>query len=203
VKKKEFQVSYFDLLRVGDLQLTAQMMGQANILIIDPDGFLLGTSNPNWVSMDAVGQPLDMEVLPGLEIPLNTALGGEIDIDRLFVSIIPYEKFYFAVPIFAEPEDPQRVLAVGVIYVETLPTKGDLAANTSLLVTRSVLIFLLVAGLIGTIFGYLTAKGMAKRLQRISQVTDSWSQGDFSQFIEDTAGDEISQLTIRLSNMAE
>jgi signal transduction histidine kinase len=44
---------------------------------------------------------------------------------------------------------------------------------------------------------------MALRLERISQVTGSWSQGDFSEFIADSAGDEISQLAARLNQMAE
>jgi NarL family two-component system sensor histidine kinase LiaS len=44
---------------------------------------------------------------------------------------------------------------------------------------------------------------MTRRLQRVSQVTDAWSQGDFSDFIMDTTGDEISQLADRLNHMAE
>jgi NarL family two-component system sensor histidine kinase LiaS len=62
---------------------------------------------------------------------------------------------------------------------------------------------LIAAGLIGTIFGALTSKGMVKRMQRVSQVTDAWSQGDFTDFIDDPVGDEISQLSLRLNNMAE
>jgi signal transduction histidine kinase len=66
-----------------------------------------------------------------------------------------------------------------------------------------VLILLFTAGLIGTIFGFLTARGMVKRLRRVSRVTDAWSQGDFTEFIDDPVGDEISQLALRLNNMAE
>jgi NarL family two-component system sensor histidine kinase LiaS len=57
--------------------------------------------------------------------------------------------------------------------------------------------------MIGTLFGALTARGMVQRLQRVSRVTDAWSQGDFSEFIDDLAGDEISQLAVRLNIMAE
>jgi signal transduction histidine kinase len=49
----------------------------------------------------------------------------------------------------------------------------------------------------------VTAKGMVKRLQRVSSASEAWSEGDFSEFIEDSAGDEISQLTHRLNRMAE
>ena len=44
---------------------------------------------------------------------------------------------------------------------------------------------------------------MVSRLERVSQVTDAWSQGDFSEFIMDPVGDEISQLAVRLNQMAE
>jgi signal transduction histidine kinase len=42
-----------------------------------------------------------------------------------------------------------------------------------------------------------------KRLRRVSGASEAWSQGDFSGFIEDSAGDEISQVTHRLNRMAE
>jgi NarL family two-component system sensor histidine kinase LiaS len=71
------------------------------------------------------------------------------------------------------------------------------------LLGRSVLILLLGAGLVGAIFGAITASGMVSRLDRVSQVTDAWSRGDFSEFIQDSAGDEISQLAERLNHMAE
>lgn len=200
---QNFQVSYIDFLRVGDLQLTGRMMGQANILIVSPDGALLGTSNLDWVSDEAVGQPLELDALPGLEGPLNSALAGETDPKRLFVDIIPYEQFYFAIPIFTDPKLEQQVLAVAVIYVESLPTEVDLATNASILVLRSAIVLLLAAGLIGTLFGFLTARGMVRRLRQVSDVTGAWSQGDFSEFIEDPVGDEISQLAARLNDMAE
>lgn len=202
-EQQDFQVSYIDLLRIGDLQLTARMMGQANILIVSPERILWGTSNPNWVSSEAIGLPLDLDILPGLEDPLHAAFSGEIEPELLFVDIVPYEQFYFAIPIVAEGEFEQQVLGVAVIYVESLPTESDLNANASTLVLRSALIFLLIAGLIGTLFGFLTAKGMTRRLQQVSEVTEAWSQGDFSEFITDSAGDEISHLADRLNHMAE
>lgn len=201
-EERDFQVSFIDLLRVGDLQFTARMMGEARILIVDPQGVLLGTSNTEWVSDESIGMPLDLNLLPGLTEPFNAALSGKEDPDLLFADIVPHEQFYFTFPIFADSVNDREVLAVGVIYVVSLPTEGDLVSNSMYLLIRSVIIFLLAAGIIGTIFGYLTARGMVKRLQQVSEVTDAWSQGDFSDFIEDQGGDEISQLAIRLNDMA-
>jgi signal transduction histidine kinase len=197
----DLQITHFDLFRIGDLQIRLRTVGQASIILIDPDGILLGTSNPDFVSEDAIGQPLDIGILPGLEEPLETALNGQVDPERLFVTIEANERFYFAIPYLDQVD--QDVLAVAIIYFESLPTENDIPANILTLLSQSVLILLFAAGLIGTFFGALTAKGMVKRLQRVSQVTDAWSQGDFSEFIEDPVGDEISQLAQRLNNVAE
>jgi NarL family two-component system sensor histidine kinase LiaS len=198
-----FQVSHFNLLRVGDLQFTARMMGQANYLIVDNNGVLLGISSTGWVSEDAVGKPLDRNILPGLEGPLTNALSGEVDPDRLFENIIPYEKFYFTFPIFSDPETGQDVLGAVVIYVESIPTESDLASNSANLVIRSMLIFILAVGLIGIIFGYISAKGMSRRLGYITSVTDEWSKGKFEKTLKDSDGDEISQLVDHLNHMSE
>jgi signal transduction histidine kinase len=41
-----------------------------------------------------------------------------------------------------------------------------------------------------------------KRFDQVSSATDRWSEGDFSHYINDAAGDEISQFAQRLNNMA-
>ncbi len=201
LRSGDLQITSFDLFRIGDLQLRLRTASQGSVILVDPDGILLGSSDQNLVTDNEIGLPLDLEILPGLEKPLKTALSGEIDPDRLFVTIEPNESFYFAIPYLDELD--QDVLGVGIIYFESLPTENDIPANILALLSRSVLILLLAAGLIGTVFGALTARGMVNRLQRVSQVTDAWSQGDFSEFIKDPVGDEISQLAERLNNMAE
>jgi NarL family two-component system sensor histidine kinase LiaS len=55
----------------------------------------------------------------------------------------------------------------------------------------------------GAIFGYIFANRLDARFARISTVTDLWSAGDFSRYIEDTIGDEITQFTQHLNNMAK
>jgi len=197
----DLQITYIDVIQIGEFQIRARTIGQGSGFFVDPDGILLGTTNPEFLPMEKVGKPLDMGILPGLEGPLKTALTGEIDPDKLMVTIEPNERFYFAVPYFDERRED--VLAVGVLYIESLPTADDIPDITLLLFRRSVLILLIAASLFGTIFGALTASRMVKRLNRVSQATDSWSQGDFSIFIEDPGGDEISQLAVRLNNMAE
>jgi NarL family two-component system sensor histidine kinase LiaS len=199
----DLQITHFDLFRIGDLQIRLRTAGQGSVLLVDPDGILLGSSSPELISGGSVGQSLDMEILPGLEEPLKTALSGEVDPERLFVTIEPNESFYFALPYFDEAN--REVLGVAILYFESLPTENDIPDNLLRVVGQSVLVLLLSAGLIGTIFGFLTARGIVSRLQRVTEAAAAWSRGDFSTFIEDPVGedgDEISQLSIRLDNMA-
>jgi NarL family two-component system sensor histidine kinase LiaS len=67
----------------------------------------------------------------------------------------------------------------------------------------SLIIFPLGAGIMGAIFGAVFTRGLDKRLKRISKATDDWSEGDFSQLIDDNKGDEITQIAKRLNSMAE
>jgi NarL family two-component system sensor histidine kinase LiaS len=197
----DLTITEFELLQIGDFQVRAKTAGQVTFLLVDSDRNLLGASNQNLVSLDAVGRSLDMAILPGLDEVLDAALNGEVDPEHVFVTIEPDERFYFAVP-FTDEAD-QMILGAAILYVERLPTANDIPATLWVLLGRSVLILLLSAGVVGTIFGAVTASGMVLRLVRVSYVTDAWSRGDFSEFIEDSVGDEISHLTVRLNYMAE
>ncbi|MFC1879726.1 histidine kinase, partial [Chloroflexota bacterium] len=197
----ELTITELDILQIGDFQIRIRTEGRGSTLLLDQDGVLLGISNPDSFSKVAVGQLLDMGILPGLKGALTAALNGEVDPARLFVTLEPHERFYFAIPVM--DEDNLEVLGAVLIYMEHLPTADDIPETLMLLLGRSVLILLLAAGVVGMIFGAVTARGMVLRLGRVSQVTDSWSQGDFSEFIEDPTGDEISTLAVRLNHMAE
>ena len=201
LKDDELQISFLDLFQIGDLQVRVRATGEGSVLILDPKGNLLASSDSELVSDNNIGKPLDLGILPGLEQVLDTALSGNVDPDRLFVELEPNESFYFAVPYF--DENNQDLLGVGVIHFASIPTENDLPSNILTILSQSVLILLFAAGLIGTLFGFWTAKGMTLRLQKVSNVTDAWSRGDFSEFISDPSGDEISQLANRLNHMAE
>jgi NarL family two-component system sensor histidine kinase LiaS len=66
----------------------------------------------------------------------------------------------------------------------------------------SLLLFVLIAGVAGTAFGYLAARGPVQRLNKLSEATRAWSQGDFTVSVDDPTGDELGQLAYRLNQMA-
>lgn len=59
-----------------------------------------------------------------------------------------------------------------------------------------------VAGLVGTMFGYFTARGLTRRLDRVATTATAWAGGDFSRTIHDPSQDELGQLSRRLNGMA-
>jgi NarL family two-component system sensor histidine kinase LiaS len=200
LRSDDLQVTHFDLFRIGDLQVRMRTTGQGSVLLVDPDGILLGSSNTRLATQDMVGKPLNTEILPGLESPLQAASQGVTDPERLFVTLEENERFFFALPYL--DEENAEVLGVGIIYFENIPTENDIISNTWILLSRSALILLFAAGIIGAVFGSLTARNMVARLQHVSHVADQWSRGDFSDTIEDPNEDEIGQLGTRLNRMA-
>jgi NarL family two-component system sensor histidine kinase LiaS len=58
------------------------------------------------------------------------------------------------------------------------------------------------AAVLGMIFGFLTAWGLTRRLQRLARAAQAWSRGDFSVAVKDRSKDEIGQLSRELNQMA-
>jgi NarL family two-component system sensor histidine kinase LiaS len=92
------------------------------------------------------------------------------------------------------------VLILDSAYVETLPRAFSPMLEA---IAYSLICLLVVAGAIGTIFGYVTARGLTRRLKSLTTASDSWSQGQFTVFVEDRSADEIGQLAARLNRMAQ
>jgi two-component system, NarL family, sensor histidine kinase LiaS len=196
-----------DLLQIGDTQVFIRTTGQVDILITDSEGVLVGAT-PNILRTGiAVGHRLDASRIPGLEEPLRAALAGEQRPTYLASTGGPEYELIVAVPVFSFREDRTNVLqhqVVGAIALvfESLPTESDIPAHTLRLLSRSFLIFLFAAGILGTLFGFLTAHGLSGRFERLSAAADAWSQGDFSALVEDRSGDELAGLAEHLNRMA-
>ncbi len=129
---------------------------------------------------------------------LARALAGESTPDRLAEQTD--HGFLMAVPI----TQPTGGKVVGALFLRvTLPFTWAQAPKVFLLpVARSALVILLIAAVIGTVFGFLTARSLTHRLKRLATAADAWSQGDFSVLARDTSQDEIGDLARRLNQMA-
>lgn len=61
----------------------------------------------------------------------------------------------------------------------------------------------ILTAITGTIFGYLIARSLTRRLKRLSATADRWSRGDFSALAVDTSQDELGQMARQFNHMAE
>jgi len=170
------------------------------LLIVGHDGVLLGSSPRDLFGSGTIGRPVNMQALPGLAAPLQAALGGEDDVDNLYNIPGPNESVILAIPIWNEAHE--RVLGV-LIAVGEFPTVQSVLSTIIPIMAISFLIFTLIAGIAGTIYGSVAARGLSTRLDRLSEGTHAWSQGDFTQLVEDTSEDEIGQLAYNLNQMAQ
>jgi len=170
------------------------------LLIVGHDGVLLGSSPRDLFGSGTIGRPVNMQALPGLAAPLQAALGGEDDVDNLYNIPGPNESVILAIPIWNEAHE--RVLGV-LIAVGEFPTVQSVLSTIIPIMAISFLIFTLIAGIAGTIYGSVAARGLSTRLDRLSEGTHAWSQGDFTQLVEDTSEDEIGQLAYNLNEMAQ
>ena len=169
------------------------------MLVVGRDGRTLGVRPPDLLESDLIGQPLDFRAIPGLADPLQAALAGEEDVDQLYTLAKPGDKIVVTVPIWDVAHEQVLGVLVGMGEMPTIMTVlGDMAPILGV----SLLFFTFVAGLAGTMYGFLAARGPVRRLNRLAEASLAWSQGDFSVSVEDSSGDELGQLAGRLNDMA-
>ena len=196
-------ISSVELFGIGALKFSATTNATMRVAVIGADGTILGTYHGGSLETK-IGQPIDAGPIPGLAAPLKAALAGESDSKRLYSVIEPNQRYVLAVPVFnRDGGDESQVLGVLVIFFDSFPTRADVPAHILQIAARSLLIFLLGIGGLGAVFGAFFAHRLAVRFKQMSATTDLWSEGDFSRYIDDTTGDEISQFAGRLNNMAQ
>jgi NarL family two-component system sensor histidine kinase LiaS len=134
---------------------------------------------------------------PALHPLITAALAGVTDTGRLHL-LTPHGRLIVAAPI-CSPDG--RV--VGLLVVATrLPPAASFYRDFLAVLGASLVLFVLGAGTLGTVFGFFTARGLVRRLNRIVQASDAWRQGHFEVAIENDSGDELGQVARCLNSMA-
>jgi len=170
------------------------------MLVVGSDGKLLATRPADLLGTNLVGQPFDGRVIPGLANPLQAALSGAVDPQRLYSLVESDGKVVIALPIWDETQD--QVLGV-LVGIGELPTVLSQLVDVLPILGISLLFFTIIAGLAGTVYGFLAARGPVERLDRLAEASLAWSQGDFTVRVEDPSGDELGQLARRLNEMSQ
>ncbi|HEY6411390.1 MAG TPA: histidine kinase, partial [Ktedonobacteraceae bacterium] len=93
---------------------------------------------------------------------------------------------------------------VGALVVKTAqPDLFQLVSGFLRFIIGTVIIVTIIAAIPGMIFGYVAARGITRRLTRLSVAADRWGHGDFSALAQDTSEDELGQVARQLNRMAE
>jgi NarL family two-component system sensor histidine kinase LiaS len=141
-------------------------------------------------------ESLSNDIYEGAAQLFEAARQGETDPQK--TSHISDGYLTTAVPV---TDDDGSVLGVVAMFMP-YPPAGAFTQGLSL-IAFSLILFTVATGIVGTVFGYLTARGLTGRLRAVSRAASSWSKGDFSVFIQDRSGDEIGQLALKFNRMAE
>ena len=169
--------------------------GGARLLVLDANGRLLGAADQ--VEPLAAPAPFDAASIHGLESLLPRALAGEEDAGRL--SANPSQlQLTVAAPI----RDPGGRVRGAVVLSRPFSLRDFPYGGVAAALGVSLLFFAIGSALIGTVFGFFTARGLTRRLGRMSATAAAWGAGDFSPVIHDRSQDEIGQLSRRLNRMA-
>lgn len=197
----------FDLEQVlGNEPLTTsgspfEMEQFASVFVLDAQQNLLA-STPQFTTLPPVGRFFDPTLITGDDslVPLiNAAFAGDPSIDQPYIENTP-EALYL---VFAEqlPDENGRLLGVQVAIIRT-PAPSVVLLLVSSVIVGGLTIFSLAAAMIGTLFGWRTARKLTGRLAHLSQVSAAWGQGNFEQQIQDSEHDEIGELGENLNRVA-
>lgn len=173
--------------------------GDIIVVVVDKNRTVLAVWPRDALEGVTTGRPLSAGALPVSTAPLNAALAGVTDTSLLVAR--EQSNLLMAAPVTDEADG--RVLGA-VVHVSRFPGSAvEMVGPIAALLGVSVLAFTVVAGGVGTVFGWLTARSLTRRFERLTAASDAWSQGDFSTFVDDPSADEIGQLARRLNRMAE
>ena len=172
-----------------------------SIFILDTEQRLLA-SMPKYDMMLPDGRLFDVEALTGEEnlVPLiEAAYTGNDAFPQPYIHQSPQALYL----VTADPlrNDADTLLGVQVAIIRT-PTPSAILLLALSVIAGGLTIFSLAAALIGTLFGWRTARTLSGRLAHLSQITAAWGQGDFERQIKDDEADEIGELGENLNQVA-
>lgn len=183
-------------------QVTLSGANNGQLIVVGPDATFYEASKGTQFISGTFGTPLDRSAFPALEAPLQAALAGKTGYRDLSMRSADY--LIAAAPVMST--DHQRVFGAILLiaHIPAPPLLGvDVVGTVVGVMVSSAVAILILAGIVGTVFGFITARGLVERLVRLARATSSWSQGDFSVMVADTSQDELGELARRLNRMAE
>ena len=168
----------------------------AALLVIGRDGQILAARSPTALSHDDLAH---IQQLSGSKAVIAAALRNDTQNADL-VQNLAGEPTVAAAPIVDSDGTVRGALLLDVDLATLL---RPLYFSNLLALLPTVVLFVIVASMFGAAFGLLTARGLTRRLLRLTSAADAWSQGDFAVTTRDRSSDELGRLARDLNRMAE
>lgn len=167
----------------------------AFVLLIAPTGQVLASSDPVHYPVATSAASL----LPGKkQLILNTLAGIE---GKNMVEITSEGHVAF----IAQPVESKEKKPIGAIYVQMAPTavfSGNIFMFAEIFAV-SVLFGIILTAPVSALFGWLTTRGLVRRLHHLVLATGQFANGDYTQRVPIAKRDEIGQLESQFNQMAE
>ncbi len=164
------------------------------IVLVDNAGNLLATL-PDLADSTVYGRPFNPELAPWAETLLSEAISAEFA--TADYSLDGYFRATQALSDGLNTPVGALAIAINIRQYNLLTTQVIL-----LVLGGSLLLLTLAAGLLGTPFGWLVARGLTRRITQAAGAAAAWSKGNFSAQINDPQQDELGQLGRDLNGMA-
>ncbi|MGD2252751.1 MAG: sensor histidine kinase [Anaerolineales bacterium] len=187
-------------IQLGDFMLNVSSTNTLFVFFVNSDGRLIDSLPHGYLERTGAGEVLDPDEIPGLREPLAAAMEGMLDTEAL-ITQLPGNPTVGAIPIFDEKEE-YRIVGALAFMRRTQFWEVITLANMARQLGFGLLVITLFAGVMGAVFGFLTARGLVRRLKTLLDSAQAWSQGDFSVRVDDRSGDELGRLSHGLNIMA-
>ncbi len=178
----------------------------AMMAVVDTEGRVLAAHPLETVEM---GQLLLPHLTPAAANVLQTALktppGASFELEDRFEGLTDRSGGSMLVGAVPLEDGFGRVRGAWIIMTDQA-TSGNvrsLASFTGEILFQIVQLAVIFAVIVGTLFGFITARGLTRRLRHMISAAHAWGEGDFSAGVRDASGDELGQLGQQLNRMAE
>lgn len=187
-------------IEIGNFIINASNTNILSIVYLDPNGNLIEAIPHAIVEGTQPGETFNPEIIPGLSTPLQHALFGSRNLDTL-VQRQGENVIIGVVPI---PDEENPIKTVGFLAFQHKSRITEILQIQQ--ISRQIMLVLIIttglAGLFGIIFGFLTARFLTSRLDKVTTSARAWSHGNFTVLVDDPQKDELAELGHTLNNMA-
>ncbi len=160
-------------------------------LLIAPDGHLVASSSPSRYSAGMAVSALS----PEQRRAIGSALAGRASTGTEHLSSATLG--YAAEPVWSKDHRP-----IGAIFLQVPEPEDSIFSRLESSLLSNILLLILVTP-VGIFFGWITTRGLVRRVRRLAVATMQFAGGDYTPRVASIHQDEIGQLERQFNQMAE